>query len=754
MEKQYRVDGMTCSACQQTIEKTVAKLKGVRTVSVSLINKTMVVDFDNDQISDQLIIDLVKHQGYRAKLAQGDRDDIFEESDSTLRNKRNLLFLSLILLLALFYLSMAPMIGISLPGFLSGEENFLFLGAAQLALTTAIAVINWRFFASGLRSLFHLRPNMDSLVAIGSLAAISYSLIVLISVLVASHLQQDHHLFFEAAGAILTFVSIGKYLEEKSKLRTTSAIRKLMGLTPRSVIVERDGVGLEVSVENLVLGDVVLVKPGMAIPVDGTIIKGSTDIDESLITGEPLPVYKEIGSKVIAGTINKTGAFAFKAESIGSETTLAKIIALVQQATQTKLPIQKVADKISGIFVPVVIAIALITFLVWILVGEPVLFALSNAIAVLVISCPCALGLATPVAIMVATGKGAQTGILLKNPEVLEKIHKLTMIVFDKTNTLTKGEPEITEVINLGFNDEKEMLACAAALENSSEHPIARAIVGKSSTLSARQEIEDFENHPGLGISGTIKGRNYAIGNELFVRPEVTWDQNIDKKIVQLKSEGKTILLLRDDQNLLGIIAVRDEIKPSSYQALQTLKKQNLKLVLLSGDTKANVDIVSEALELDEAYGEMSPKAKSEYLLMKQNESEVVAMVGDGINDAVALTQADIGIAIGAGSDIAISAADIVLMKSDLHDVGAALALSKETLKTIKGNLFWAFGYNLLALPVAAGILYPSFGITLSPMVAAIAMSLSSISVVLNALRLKNIKLKGVLTHENDFRSQ
>ena len=738
MEERFRVEGMTCSACQNTVETAVKKQKGIRRAEVSLINKTLIVDYDESVISPAGIAASVARSGYRLDLESREEAD-GQAEDLKLKAQRRRLGGSLALLLLLFYVSMGEMVGLPLPDFLAGSANFLSFALVQAILIIPIVLLNWHFIANGVRSLLRLKPNMDALVAIGSLAAIIYSLITMGAFLFGTHQDMaDNHLFFEAGGAILTFVAIGKHLEERSKHRTSAAIRKLTELAPKTTLVEQDGQVVEIPTKDLAIGNIIHIKPGMAIPVDGVIIDGDSDVDEALVTGEAIPVYKQSGDKVISGTLNQTGFFRFRAEKVGLDTTIAQIVALVEKTTTQKLPIQRFADKLAGVFVPIVIAISLATFAIWMLAGEPIAFALSNAIAVLVISCPCALGLATPVAIMVATGKGAEAGILLKNPEVLERIHKLSVIVFDKTGTITQGRPEVTDVINLGFVDEIDLWAHAGALESASEHPLARAINAKAKAVTELLKATDFRNIPGKGIHAKINGTTYLMGNLRLMTSEGVDTAHQTGVLETLNSEGKTSIMIAANRRLLAIIAVRDAIKPTSHKAIVNLKKRKLRLVMLTGDNHKNAAIVQKHLGIDEVISEVTPAEKSAYIAKLQTQKEVVAMVGDGINDAVALTQADVGIAIGAGSDIAISACDIVLMHSDLNDVARSLFLSEKTMATIKTNLFWAFFYNILAIPVAAGILYPFLGLTLNPMIAALAMSLSSISVVLNALRLKH----------------
>ncbi len=752
MKEKYQVSGMSCSACQAKIEKDLSKLNGIDSVQVSLLNNNMIIDYDDTQVNSDQIIKTVKKSGYSAKLAEKKskiKDDTQLQDEVTFIKKR--LIISLIFLIPLLYVSMGSMLNFPLPLFLKDMNYTLHFALVQLILVMPIMFLNRKFFINGINALLKRAPNMDSLIAIGSGAAFIYGIYMLFQI-ATGFSQGDQtlimagreNLYFEASGAILTFVTIGKYLEEKSKKRTTNALRKLMNLTPKTSIVERDGKTVEIPSDQIVFGDIVVARPGSVIPVDGEVIAGTSDVDESLITGEALPIFKQQGDMVISATINKTGSLRFRATNVGSETTIAKIIKIVEETTSKKIPIQKLADKISGIFVPIVIGISIISFVLWLILGSSFAFALSIAIAVLVISCPCALGLATPVAIMVSTGKGAEEGILLKSPETLEIAHKVTTIVFDKTGTLTSGMPEVTDTILLSEIETDKLVGIAATLEQYSEHPLAKAIVAYANELGIpMRNNTEFEAIPGQGIKAKLDNSFYYAGNLNFIKQFV----NVSEKTISIQNEiasqGKTPIFISSETVLLGLIAFRDKLKPDSRQAIELLKKSHFEVIMLTGDHYLNALVMQKELNIDKILSEVKPSEKGEAIAKLQAEGKIVAMVGDGINDAIALMQADVGIAIGAGTDIAIESADIVLMHNSLLDVVKAITLSKKTMRIIKQNLFWAFIYNIVGIPLAAGVFYISLGLKLSPIVASLAMSFSSVSVVLNALRLKLIKING-----------
>ncbi len=752
MKEKYQVSGMSCSACQSKIEKDLSKLDGIDSVQVSLLNNNMIIDYDDTRINSDQIMKTVKKSGYSAKLAEATKktkDDNHLQDEVAAMKKR--LFISLFFLIPLLYVSMGSMLNFPLPLFLKDINYTLHFGLVQLMLVIPIMFMNRKFFINGISALLKRAPNMDTLIAIGSGAAFLYGIYMIFQIATGFSLGDQQlimsgreSLYFEAAGAILTFVTIGKYLEEKSKKRTTNALRKLMNLTPKTSFVERDGKTVEIPSDQIILGDIVVARPGSVIPVDGVVIAGTSDIDESLITGEALPVFKQQGDSVISATINKTGSLRFRATNVGSETTIAKIIKVVEETTSKKIPIQKLADQISGVFVPIVIGISLISFVIWLIIGSSFAFALSIAISVLVISCPCALGLATPVAIMVSTGKGAEEGILLKSPETLEVAHKITTIVFDKTGTLTYGTPEVTDTIILSEIETEKFIGIAATLEQYSEHPLAKAIVDYARELKIPLENNtEFMAIPGQGVKAKLDNSFYFAGNLNFISQYVMVPEKTISIQDELASQGKTPIFIASETMLHGIVAFRDKLKPDSLQAIQLLKKSHLEVIMLTGDHYLNALAMQKELMIDKVIAEVKPSEKGEAIAKLQAEGKTVAMVGDGINDAIALMQADVGIAIGAGTDIAIESADIVLMHNSLLDVVKAIALSKKTMRIIKLNLFWAFIYNIVGIPLAAGVFYISLGLKLSPIFASLAMSLSSVSVVLNALRLKLIKIDG-----------
>lgn len=750
MKRKFTVKGMTCSACQRTIENDLQKLPGVEQVAVSLLTNQMVVDFDDSVLNVSQITDRVKKSGYQAK-AMSDSKQMIQEvtSSDPLAEHQFRLIVSIVFLSFLLIVSMGEMVGLWLPAIFTQTEYSGIFALTQLLLVLPILIFNRAFFVNGFRNLWKRKPNMDSLIAIGAGAAFIYGIFALYQIAYGLG-AADHHLvemgrmnlYFEAAGAILTFVTLGKYLEEKSKSRTTSALKRLLDLSPKVALVLQDEKWVEVPTELLNVGDIIFIKPGMTIPVDGKIIEGQSDIDESLVTGESLPVYKTIGDKVISATINRTGSFQFKAEKVGADTTIAQIIQLVEAATQKKIPIQKLADKISGIFVPLVISISLIAFIVWLAIGSTFAFAFSVGIAVLVISCPCALGLATPVAIMVGTGRGADAGILLKNPESLEIAHKLTTIVIDKTGTITKGKPEVTDVLNLRNDSSADILEIAASLEQYSEHPLAKAIVDNATNNKIiLKKADNFVNVAGQGVMAIMDKIQYFAGNQKLMESNHIPLESALITRDELALEGKTAIFIATSTKVLGIIALRDTVKETSKAAIGKFHSKQLEVIMLTGDHRLGAQAIQKEVGIDKVFAEVMPEEKASIIENLQKEGKIVAMIGDGINDAIALTMADVGIAIGAGSDIAIDSADVVLMRSDLLDAVTAISLSKKTMSTIKLNLFWAFIYNIIGIPLAAGALYPLLGWQLSPIIASAAMSLSSVSVVLNALRLKWIHI-------------
>lgn len=753
MEQKFNVTGMTCSACSANVEKCVRKLEGIQSVNVNLLTNSMNVEYDGNLLTNNLIIEAVETAGYGASeyvrgIPVGKQAEKVNPAEEEQKNTKLRIIVSFTFLIPLLYLAMGHMLGLPLPMGLMGEPNAIIFAFTQLLLTVPIVYVNRKYYQVGFKTLFHGSPNMDSLIAIGSTAAMLYGIFAIYRIgyglgqadtgMVKHYL---HDLYFESAGTILTLVTLGKYLEARSKGRTSEAISKLMDLAPKMATVVRDGVEEEIPVENVRIGDVVLVKPGQSIPVDGEIIEGSSSIDQAALTGESIPVLKQTGDKVIAASINKTGFFKFRAEKVGDDTTLAKIIQLVEEAGSSKAPISKLADRISGIFVPVVIIIAIAAAVIWLAVGGTFEFALSIGIAVLVISCPCALGLATPVAIMVGTGKGAQHGILIKSAQALELLHGIKTVVMDKTGTITEGKPKVTDVVVLNQSTENDLLRIAASMEKPSEHPLAEAILKEAKDRKLTlYEVEDFQAVSGRGIIATINEKKYFAGNLSFMLENHIETRADELKTDAFTSEGKTPLYFAEEGKMLGIIAAADIIKPTSRKAVNDLKAMGIDVVMLTGDNKKTAEAIRKQLNIDKVIAEVMPQDKEKVIRDIQGSGKRTAMIGDGINDAPALVRADVGIAIGAGTDIAIESADVILMKSDLKDAVTAIQLSNATIKNIKQNLFWAFFYNSLGIPLAAGAFYTVFGIKLSPMFGAAAMSLSSVFVVSNALRLRFFK--------------
>ncbi len=737
MLRQFEITGMSCAACAARVEKTVSQLLGVTECSVNLLTNSMNVSGD---ASDEEIIKAVTSLGFGASSKSENpkiEEDEFKDKTTPVLKKR--LILSLIFLVVLMYFSMGhTMWNFPVPHFF--HENYLAQGILQMILTICIIVINIKFFTNGFSALLRFSPNMDSLVALGSGAAFVYSLLTMFSIKANSH-HLLHELYFESAVMILTLITVGKMLEAHSKGKTTNAIKKLIKLAPKSAIIESDGKEITISATDIKKGDIFIVKSGMSFPADGIVLSGHCAADESALTGESIPTDKETGDTVSSGTINKSGYVRCRAEKIGEDTTLSQIIKLVSDASSTKAPIAKAADKVSAFFVPGVILIAVITALIWLLCGYNTGFALSRAISVLVISCPCALGLATPVAIMVSSGIGAKNGILFKNAVSIEQTGKITIAALDKTGTITKGEPTVTDIIEC--DNASDLLLYAYSLEAKSEHPLAKAIVKKAEENNlTRIESENFSVLPGNGLKADINNSHIVGGNLRFISKTTTVPKNLLDVYENIASEGKTPLFFTKDNQFLGIIAVADTIKEDSTQAISELKSMGIRTIMLTGDNETTASAVKAEVGIDEVYANLTPAQKEE-VIKNLKKTDKVLMIGDGINDAPALTSADIGIAIGAGTDIAIDAADIVLMKNSLLDVPATIRLSRFSIKNIYQNLFWAFIYNSIGIPLAAGVLIPVFNIQLSPMFAAAAMSLSSFCVITNALRLnfKNIRL-------------
>ena len=740
MTEQFAVTGMTCAACSAHVEKAVSKLSGVQSAPVNLMLGSMTVTYDEKAVTEGDIIAAVKAAGYGASPAsQTDQGQLRRDQDAALRRRKKHLIWSVVFLVPLFYLSMGHMMGLPLPQVL--HTHPLLLACLQLALVIPILILNRNYFTVGLSHLVKLSPNMDSLVAVGAAAGLVYSLIEM-GLLAAGQVSGMPDLYFESAGMILTLVTVGKYLEERSRGKTTGAISALLALAPESAVVRRQGQELTIPTEEIVAGDTVIVRQGGRIPVDGVITDGHAAVDESAITGESLPVEKVPGDAVTSATVTSSGYLELRATRVGGDTTLSQIIRLMEEAASSKAPISRLADRISGIFVPAVMAISLTATLLWAFVGGmDVRFCLSIAIAVLVISCPCALGLATPVAIMVGTGQAAQQGILIKSAESLELLHKVQTVVLDKTGTVTMGQPRVTDILCAPGVTEEELLCVAASAEKPSEHPLAHAIVEES---QARRiplcPVSGFCSVPGGGIQATLSGEAVLAGNAGYLAQNGVSLAAMEADAHRLAEDGKTPLFFAESGRLLGCVAVADVVKPDSAKAIAALRRMGRRVVLLTGDNQRTANAIARQIGVDQVIAQVLPQDKAKCVAQLQQQGQRVAMVGDGVNDAPALAQADVGLAIGAGTDIAIESADVVLMKSSLLDIPAAMDLSRAVLRNIKQNLFWAFFYNSIGIPVAAGVLYPALHLTLNPMLAAAAMSLSSVCVVSNALRLRGWK--------------
>lgn len=750
MNNKFNITGMSCSSCSTAIERSVGKLQGVQSVNVNLLSNSMSVDFDEAILNREKIIEAVVAAGYGASdfsressiHKNTEKVNPIEQEQKEMKTR---IIVSFVFLLPLLYLSMGHMLHLPLPMAVMGDENGITFAFTQLLLTLPILYINRKYYQVGFKTLWHRSPNMDSLIAIGSAAAVIYGMFAIYRIgygLGHGDLEMVKHymhdLYFESAGTILALITLGKYLETRSKGKTSEAIAKLIDLAPKTANVLRNEVELEIPIEEVVPGDILVVRPGQSIPVDGIIFDGSSSVDQAALTGESIPVEKQPGDKVIAATINKTGFFKMQAEKVGDDTTLAQIIRLVEEASSSKAPISKLADRISGIFVPAVIFIAIIATITWLLLGYSFEFALSIGIAVLVISCPCALGLATPVAIMVGTGKGAQNGILFKSAEALEVLHQIKTIVLDKTGTITEGKPKVTDIATVEGISDRELIQIAATIEKPSEHPLSEAIVDKAEELMLSIEpISEFKALSGRGIIAVWNGRQYIAGNDKLMKEQQIDLLGFETKAQAFAQEGKTPLFFARDNRLLGIIAVADVIKASSPEAIKAFRRMGIDVVMLTGDNKQTAMAIKKQLSIDHVVAEVLPQDKESEIRRLQEGGHKVAMIGDGINDAPALARADVGIAIGAGTDVAIESADVVLMKSNLKDAVTAIQLSKATLRNIKENLFWAFFYNTLGIPLAAGVFYLALGWKLNPMFGAAAMSLSSVFVVANALRLR-----------------
>ncbi len=765
MEQKFNVTGMTCSACSSKVEREVGKVNGVNKVTVNLLTNSMQVDFDENVTNNSQIIQTVVKAGYDASVigAKAENSTVAAEQRKIADNSAELaafkkrIVISFGFLIPLMYVSMGSMFGAPLPFFLTGVENGIAFAFTQLLLCLPVLMVNHKYFSKGFSSLLHGSPNMDSLIAVGSAAGLVYGIFAIYRMSYALGIGDmatvhEYHmnLYFESSAMILALINLGKYMETKSKGKTSEALNKLISLAPKTALVERNGDIVEIPANAVAIGDVLVIKPGSSIPADGYVLEGETHIDEAAITGESIPVFKEHGSQVIAATINKEGFIKVKATKVGSDTTFSQIIALVENASSTKAPIAKLADKIAGVFVPTVMTIALITAVVWIALGHSFEFALNNAISVLVISCPCALGLATPVAIMVGTGKGAENGILIKSGEALEVAHKVQTVVLDKTGTITEGKPRVTDICPVG-TDKDRLLQIAASIEAKSEHPLAVAICEYAAENNIEPEQTDsFEAVSGKGIAAKIGEDYYIAGNARMMQESGVDISSIAETADKLAADGKTPLFFARESAVIGVIAVADTLKAGSKQAIEAMTNMGLQVIMLTGDNQKTANGIGKELKVSRIIAEVLPQDKEKVVADLQKDGHVVAMVGDGINDAPALVRSDVGIAIGTVTDVAIESADIILMKNDLFSVVNAIRLSKAVIKNIKENLFWAFFYNCLGIPLAAGLFYTSFGWQLSPMFGAAAMSCSSLFVVTNALRLKRFGAESLSDTETE----
>lgn len=756
MQEKYNVTGMTCAACQARVQKSVSNLTGVQECTVNLLKNSMVVTYDDKNVNSGQIIAAVEKAGYGASLQQvkgksaAQAVSPVETAKKEYEAMRRRVIWSFVFTIPLFYISMGHMLGWPLPGVFLGTENSMVYALTLFLLVLPVAIINNKYYRMGFKTLFHGSPNMDSLIALGSGASLAYGIYALYKIAwgfghgnLALVDQFTHDLYFEGAGTILTLITLGKFFEARAKGRTSDAINKLMNLAPKKATVVRDGVESVIPAEEVEKGDILVVKAGESVPVDGVLLEGTGSVDESAITGESIPVDKQIGDKVIGATINQSGYFKMRADKVGDETALSQIIRLVDEATSSKAPIAKLADKVAGIFVPIVIGIALLAMVVWLICGATFEFAMTIAVSVLVVSCPCALGLATPTAIMVGTGRGASNGILIKSAEALETAHSVNVVVMDKTGTITQGKPVVTDLKCHSGVTEDQLLQIAASLEKLSEHPLARAIVAEAEKRGTQLlPVEQFEQIPGQGIKGSINELACLAGNQKLLNAEGIHDEALEQLQDQMADQGKTPLFFAAAGKLIGMVAVADVVKPTSKQAIADLQTMGIEVVMLTGDHKKTAEAIRKQVGVDRVVAEVLPQDKEREVHTLQASGKKVAMVGDGINDAPALARADVGIAIGAGTDVAMESADIVLMRNDLLDVAGAIELSKATIRNIKENLFWAFFYNIIGIPIAAGCWYTAFNLKMNPMVAALAMSFSSVFVVSNALRLRFFKPK------------
>lgn len=741
----FAIEGMTCASCAQTIEKAVGKLSGVDKASVNLATEKMQVSYNPSAISVSDVTGAVSNSGYAAVLETTDTQDNSraekrEKKEKRMKQLSNRFGISIIFTIPVLIISMGPMVGMPLPNIVDPMINAFNFSLLQLILTLPIMVVSWEYFQKGFKTLFKGHPNMDSLIALGTASAFVYSLAATIRTGLGYGNFSDL-LYYEVTGVILTLHTLGLFLEERSKGQMSSAIEKLVNLAPKTARVIRNGVEQEITVDEVALGDVIRVRPGESMPVDGVVVEGRTSVDESMLTGESIPVEKESGDEVIGASINKNGSIDYRATRVGSDTTLSQIIKLVEDAQGSKAPIARMADIITGYFVPIVIALAVLAGIAWLIAGQSGIFVLSVIITTLVIACPCALGLATPTSIMVGTGKGAEHGVLIKSGEALETTHNLDTIVFDKTGTLTEGKPIVTDILVTPLITKENLLYYAASGETGSEHPLGEAIVQKSKEENMTLAKPDhFEAIPGHGIRVEIEGKDMYIGNRKLMLEQKIDLSSMEKESDRLADEGKTPMYLSVDGELAGIIAVADTLKENSMKAVKELRRRGVEVIMITGDNKRTAKAIAKQVGIDSVLSEVLPEDKAEEVKKLQEAGKEVAMVGDGINDAPALAQADVGIAVGSGTDVAIESADIVLMRNDLTAVLTAIDLSHATLRNIKQNLFWAFAYNLVGIPVAMGLLYIFGGPLMSPMFAAVAMSFSSVSVLLNALRLRRFK--------------
>ncbi len=744
VKKTLNIEGMTCASCAQTVEKATQKLEGMDQAAVNLATEKLSVEYNPDVLNFADITGAVAASGYEAheevdSASAVDADQA--KKDQQIKNLWHRFITSAIFTVPLFYISMGPMVGLPVPSFMAPDLNPLVFALIQLLLTAPVLVINKEYFQVGFKTLFKGHPNMDSLVALGTSAAFVYSLYATFMIY-AGDASFGHMLYYESAAVILTLITLGKYFEAVSKGKSSEAIKKLMGLAPKTARVMRGGEEQEISIDEVQVDDLIVVRPGEKIPVDGVIVSGNTAIDESMLTGESIPVEKKVEDEVIGASMNKTGSFQYRATKVGKDTTLSQIVKLVEDAQGSKAPIAKLADKISGVFVPIVIGLAILSGLAWFFLGqESWIFALTISISVLVIACPCALGLATPMAIMVGTGKGAENGVLIKSAEALETTGKVDTIVFDKTGTITEGQPIVTDLVTAADVDSNELLTLAASAEKGSEHPLGEAIIREAEAKGlALQAAEQFNAIPGHGIEVTIADQHLFLGNKKLMMENKIDLADLAETSDQLAEQGKTPMYIAIDQKIAGIIAVADTVKENSVQAIERLHQMGIEVAMITGDNTRTAEAIARQVGIDRVLSEVLPEDKASEVKALQQDGKSVAMVGDGINDAPALAQAEIGIAIGSGTDVAMESADIVLMRSDLMDVPTAVELSQATIKNIRENLFWAFAYNTLGIPVAMGVLHLFGGPLLNPMFAAAAMSLSSVSVVLNASRLKRFK--------------